>query len=57
MHYPLAITVWGSLHVFLGLCYDAMDAEKLAFDLVDKFGLDSVRRTVISVCYGSRDRA
>jgi hypothetical protein len=36
---------------------NAMDAEKLAFDLVDKFGLDSVRRTVISVCYGSRDRA
>ena len=53
MHSPLAITAWGTLNVFLGRFDDAMDAERLSLDLVDKFGVDSVRGTVISVCYGS----
>jgi predicted ATPase len=53
LHSPLAIMSWGTLNVFFGRFDDALDAEKLAIDLIDKFGIDSVRGTVISVSYGS----
>jgi predicted ATPase len=53
MYSPLAIMSWANLNVYLGRFDDAFDSEKLAFDLIDKFGIDSLRGTVISVSYGS----
>jgi predicted ATPase len=43
IHSPVAFVHWGSIHSFLGKFDIALQAEQLAFDVVSKYKVESVR--------------
>jgi predicted ATPase len=51
MHSPIAIVAWGSLNAVMGQFDVALESERLAFCLVDKYNLDSIRGTTIIGSY------
>jgi predicted ATPase len=48
---PIAFVGWGSLHSFLGKFDVALQAEQLAFDVVNKYEVESVRASALIYSY------
>ena len=51
LHSPRAFVAWGSMHSFLGKFDVALQAEQLAFDVVNKYEVESVRASAIISSY------
>jgi predicted ATPase len=51
MHSPMAIVAWGSLNAVMGRFDVALESEKLAFNVIDKYNVDSIRGTTIISSY------
>lgn len=51
LHSPRAFVFWGTMHTFLGEFDVALEAEHLAFDVVNKFEVESVRASVLISSY------
>jgi hypothetical protein len=52
LHSPLGFVVWGSLNAIFGRFDISLEAEKLAFNVIDKYNLDLIRGTIIICSYG-----
>ncbi|KAI2503942.1 histidine kinase [Fragilaria crotonensis] len=52
LHSPRVFVAWGTMHSYLGKFGVALQAEQLAFDVVDKYGVESVRASVLITSYG-----
>ncbi|KAI2506905.1 PhoQ sensor [Fragilaria crotonensis] len=52
LHSPFAFVTWGTIHSYLGKVDVALQAEKLAFDVVNKYNVESVRASVLISSYG-----
>jgi histidine kinase len=52
LHSPLAFVVWGSLNAILGNLNISLEAERLAFHIIDKYNLESIRGATIITSYG-----
>jgi predicted ATPase len=52
LHSPLAFVVWGSLNAIFGQFDNSLEAETLAFNIIDKYKLESIRGTIIITSYG-----
>ncbi|KAI2493420.1 PFAM Protein kinase domain [Fragilaria crotonensis] len=50
-HSPGAFVGWGSIHSVLGKFDVALQAEQLAFDVVNKYGVESVRASTLIYSY------
>ncbi|KAI2506904.1 PhoQ sensor [Fragilaria crotonensis] len=51
VHSPTAFAYWGAIHSVLGKFDDALQAEQLAFDVVNKFEAESVRASALIDSY------
>jgi predicted ATPase len=47
VHSPVAFAYWGAIHSVLGKFDDALQAEQLAFDVVNKYEAESVRASAL----------
>ena len=52
LHSPLAFVVWGSLNAILGQFSISLEAERLAFKIIEKYDLESIRGSIIIFSYG-----
>ena len=52
LHSPRAFVTWGTLHSYLGKFDVAQQAEQLAFDIVNKYEVESARASVLITSYG-----
>jgi predicted ATPase len=52
LHSPGALFAWGSVHSALGKFDDSLLAEQLAFDIINKYDVESVRASALICNYG-----
>jgi predicted ATPase len=53
IHSPMAIVAWGSLNAVMGRFDLSLEAERLAFQIIDKYNMDSIRGTTVIISYGA----
>jgi predicted ATPase len=52
LHSPRAFVAWGSIHSYLGKFDVALQAEQLAFAVINKYDVESVRASSLITSYG-----
>jgi predicted ATPase len=52
LHSSFAFVTWGTIHSYLGKFDVALQAEQLAFDVVNKYAVESARASVLITSYG-----